>query len=89
MIPREIRIQEDVIKKLSSYNLFPYSVICTFQTDHNGLIAITFFVNLDLKELLNIIDYKNQCDTSGYLVIEETNTIILYDLALINFYTNI
>lgn len=86
---REIDIQEIIIEKLSEYNISPFSVICTFQTEHNGLVAITFFINSDLKEVLNLLDYDNQCDKTGFLVIDQTNTLILYDLALINFYTNI
>lgn len=89
MAAREIEIQESVRKRLSDYDISPFSVIFTFQTEHDGLLAITFYINQDLQEILRILDYKNQCDKSGFLVLEEHNTLILYDLALINFYTNI
>ena len=89
MAAREIEIQESVIKRLSDYDISPFSVIFTFQTEHDGLLAITFYINQDLQEVLKILDYKNQCDKSGFLVLEEQNTLLLYDLALINFYTNI
>ena len=89
MAAREIEIQESVRKRLSDYDISPFCVIFTFQTEHDGLLAITFYINQDLQEVLNILDYKNQCDKSGFLVLEEHNTLILYDLALINFYTNI
>lgn len=89
MKAREIEIQESIIERLSEYDISPFSVICTFQTEHNGLVAITFFIKPDLNEVLDILDYKNQCDKSGFLIIDETNTLILYDLALVNFYSNI
>lgn len=89
MKPNEIEIQDSIIKKLSEdYNISPFSVICTFQTEHAGLLSMTFYINTDLKELLDILDYDNQCDKSGYLILNESNTLILYDLALINFYIN-
>lgn len=86
---REIEIQEGIRKKLSEYDISPFSVIFTFQTEHEGLLAITFYIKRDLLEVLELLDYKNQCDKSGFLILEEQNTLMLFDLALINFYTNI
>lgn len=86
---REIEIQEQIIKKLTEdYDISPFSVICTFNTEHDGLVAITFYIHNDLIEVLNILDYANQCDKSGYEIFDKTNTLILYDLALVNFYIN-
>lgn len=84
----EEKTQEEAIRKLSSYELYPFSVIFTYSGGiPDGLLSITFFSHQDIDRLLEILDYKNQCDKSGYYIIEEYNTIILSGIALINFYT--
>lgn len=85
-VPREIEIQDEIEKRLSNYDINPYSVICSFAFD-SGIVSITFYLNSDLLEFLDILDYKNQCDKSGYLILENNNTIILSGLGLINLYT--
>ena len=86
--PIEIRIQEDVISKLSSYEIYPFSVIFTYSGGiSDGLLSMTFFIPTDIDKLLDILDYKSQCDKSGYYIIKEYNTLVLSGLALINFYT--
>ncbi len=85
-VPREIEIQDEIEKRLSSYDINPYSIICSFAFD-SGIVSITFYLNSDLLEFLDILDYKNQCDKSGYLILEDNNTIILSGLGLINLYT--
>lgn len=84
----EEKTQEEAIHKLSSYELYPFSVIFTYSGGiPDGLLSITFFSRQDIDRLLEILDYKNQCDKSGYYIIEEYNTVILSGIALINFYT--
>lgn len=85
-VPREIEIQDEIEKRLSNYDINPYSIICSFAFD-SGIVSITFYLNSDLLEFLDILDYKNQCDKSGYLILEDNNTIILSGLGLINLYT--
>ena len=88
MQPIEIKTQEEAILKLSSYDIYPFSVVFTYAGGKfDGLLSITFFLDSDLDRLLEILDYKNQCDKSGYFIIKEYNTIILSGIALINFYT--
>ena len=60
-VPREIEIQDEIEKRLSSYDINPYSIICSFAFD-SGIVSITFYLNSDLLEFLDILDYKNQCD---------------------------
>ena len=86
--PLEIKIQEDAIKKLSSYDIYPFSVIFTYSGGvDDGLLSITVFSLQDIDRLLEILDYQHQCDKSGYYIVKEYNTIILSGIALINFYT--
>ena len=86
--PIEIKIQEETICKLSSYEIYPFSVIFTYSGGiSDGLLSITFFLDQDIDKLLDILDYPNQCDKSGYFIIREYSTVILSGIALINFYT--
>lgn len=86
--PIEIRTQEEAIRKLSSYEIYPFSVIFTYSGGlEDGLLSMTFYLPQDIDRLLSILDYNSQCDKSGYYIIREYNTIILSGIALINFYT--
>jgi hypothetical protein len=87
---REIEIQESVIKTLTNFEIYPFSVIFTYSGGINsGLLSITFFLKDDIHKLLDLLEYKTQCDKSGYTILEETNTILLSDMALINLYTRL
>lgn len=86
MNSKETDIEDRIRKKLNSLDIFPFSIICTFCLNEYGLLALTFYTKLDLEQILEKLNYKNQCDKSGYLI--KDTTLILTDLALINFYTN-
>lgn len=87
--PREISIQKEVMKYLEKLELFPFSVICSFAIPPgDGILSITFYTKNDFNEFLNYIDYENQCDSRGYLILGDSNTIILSSLGLMNFYTS-
>lgn len=86
---KEIEYQEAVLQALLGHNLFPASVICTYALDHSGILAVTFYMRTDLDELLDFLDYKSQCDRSGYLVLAENNTVILSGIGLVNLYTRL
>lgn len=85
---RESQIQNSVIEKLKSMNIFPASVIFTYAGGYDdGMLGITLYLEEDLDEFLDLLEYKTQCDKSGYWINKETNTVILTGLALINLYT--
>ncbi len=84
-VPREIQFQSNVTSMLERNNLSPFSVVSTFIND--GFVAVTFYIEHDLKEFLELLDYKNQCDKSGFLVIGESNTVILSGMGLLTLYT--
>jgi len=86
----ELEIQKNVQDKLLELELYPFSVIFTYAVGQNdGLLSITFYSEDHLKELLKKLDYQTQCDKTGYIIIEESNTIILTDMALIKFYATL
>lgn len=82
MIGTEKRVQEVVIDKLESYEIYPFSV--TYTSESNGIMSMTFFIRDDLEEVLEMLGYKRKCDKSGYEIIPETNTLILTGFAIID-----
>lgn len=86
---REVDIQELVINKLVENDISPFSVTCTFESGHDGLLGITFWLNSDLYEFLDLVDYKSQCDKSGFIILAENNTVLLFGMALLNLYTKL
>ncbi|MBP3732385.1 MAG: hypothetical protein J6I84_03985 [Bacilli bacterium] len=88
MIPKEIEIQEQIIQKLQKHDISPFSVVFSFEAgDPGGMLSITFYIQAEMNEILGILGYKNQCDKSGWLILEKNNTIIFTGLALLHLYT--
>lgn len=86
----EKEFQEKVIEKLLEHNISPFSVIFTYSGgDEDGILSITFYISEELDEVLDLLDYKTQCDKSGYAIMRESNTLLLSGVALINLYTRI
>lgn len=87
---QEEKIQEEVIQKLQSYDISPFSVLFSYEAgDSGGMLSITFYLEAELYEILDRLNYKNQCDKSGWIIRKENNTIILSGLALLHLYTNL
>ena len=87
---KEEQFQEAVRNKLQEYDIFPFSVIFTYLGGNSdGLLSITFYIPHELDELLEKLNYKTQCDKSGYLIFRDSNTLILTGLALIQLYTTL
>lgn len=84
---REEEIQKNVTEYLTGHNIFPFSVIYT--ECFGGILSITFWINTDIDEFLSYIDYKCLCDKTGYIILRETNTILIYNFALLNFYSKV
>ncbi len=85
---QEEEIQENIIKKLQDRDLTPFSVIFSYEAgDSGGMLSITFHFKQELDELLRILKYNSQCDKSGWLIIEKTNTLVLTGIALLHTYT--
>lgn len=88
-LKNEIEVQESVIDYLVSKNISPYSVIFTYCLNDGGTLSITFWIDSEIDEFLNFIEYKSICDKSGYLVLKENNTVLISGFALIDFYSKI
>jgi len=94
MIPYELQIQEEIINKLQNREIYPYSVLFSFapfdkKDNSGGTLSLTFYLKEDLDNLLDILNYKSQCDKSGWTIIEKNNTVIFTGLALLHLYTNL
>lgn len=84
---REERIQEQVRKALEEKEIYPFSIVFTGKLGNGGLLAITTYIKSDLGTLLEVLGYDVMCDKSGYVVLEENNTILMMGMALSNLYT--
>ena len=85
---REIEIQEEIIEKLQNRDISPFSVIFSYEAGNpGGMLGITLCLREELLELLDILNYKNQCDKTGWIINEKDNTLILTDIALLHAYT--
>ena len=83
---KEEKIHQIIEEGLEKHSLNPESVVFTFCIGE-GVLAITFYIHEDLKELLELLSWSSQCDKRGYLILNDTNTIILSGIALINLYS--
>lgn len=80
MKPREIEIEETIQEVLVGRNLYPFSIFYTFLGDSDnfsGTLGISFYTRIDLEELLDILDYKSLCDKNGFIILEDSNTVII------------
>ena len=75
---RELEIQDHVTNKLVEREIFPYSVIFSYlEGKSRGVLSITTFFPHQLQAILDLLDYKYECDKSGYFIFEDTNTLLL------------
>ena len=82
-----LSFQETIRARLEEVEIFPFSIVSTLAAGRQGLCSITLTSKLQLEDFLNYLDYNSQCDKSGYLIIEETNTVLLDGIALVRFYS--
>lgn len=86
----ELRVQDLVTKKLQELDITPTLVVFTYQGGYSdGMLSITVCLKEDLDQILDYLEYKTQCDQSGYWINWKTKTIILSGLALIDFYSKL
>ena len=84
----EIKIQNLVKDKLQEFNIIPILVIFTYHGGYSdGMLSITTYLKEELDMILDFVEYKTQCDQSGYWINWETNTIIFTGIALIHLYS--
>lgn len=86
---KELEVQENMIKYLETFGILPFSVIFTYGLNDGGCLSITFWIKEEIDEFLKLVEYKNLCDKSGYIIVEENNTIMISGFALIDLYSKI
>ena len=86
---KEIGIQEEVISSLSHLDISPFSVIFTYCLNDGGTLAITFWLDTDIDEFLDYVEYKSLCDKTGYLILRDNNTVLISGFALIDYYSKL
>lgn len=77
MKPKEIEVQEWIQERLIIREIYPLTVFYTYLGSPGGTLGISLYSRFDLEELLEILEYKSLCDKGGFLIIPETNTLIV------------
>lgn len=88
--PKELIIQEAISEYLVLVNIFAASVLyCENAPASIPNLSITFYSELELHDFLKLIDYDSLCDKGGILIFNDTNTVILCNLAVQSFLNKI
>ena len=82
---REIEIQKEIESLLLESDISPFSVTFTYLSGNGSLLAMTFYLPQDLDEILDLIDYQYESDKSDFIVLRDTNTLILVGIGLSKF----
>lgn len=86
-----LRLQTIVKNWLESKDIIAFSVYITLEVPQNnqGLCSISFYNSDQLHEFLDLIDYSVQCNKKDYIILEETDTVLLTGLALVRLYNSL
>lgn len=79
-------IEKEIEEWLVSKNIYPFSIL---YSKNPQFLKISFYIDQDIKDLLNEIEYKSICDTSGVQIFKETKTILFNNLGLLNFFRHV
>lgn len=79
----ELTNQEIVYNHLESKEIYPTSVI--FTHEYGGVLSISFLLDENLDEFLEVIKYKYKCDKTGYEILRDTKTILITGTAIIDY----
>lgn len=74
-LPEELEIQRWIQEKLTEKDLYPFNIFFT-KKPGPATLGITFYTEIDLEDMLEILEYKSICDKSDYLIFPESNTLI-------------
>ena len=79
-------IEKEIEEWLVSKNIYPFSIL---YSKNPQFLKISFYIDQDIKDLLNEIEYKSICDTSGVQIFKETKTILFNNLGLLNLFRHV
>ena len=75
-------IETSVENWLVSKGIYPFSVL---YVKNPCFLKLSFFLDTEVTEFLNLIGYSKMCDISGIQIFNKTNTILLKDIGLFKF----
>ena len=79
-------IEKEIEEWLVSKNIYPFSIL---YSKNLQFLKISFYIDQDIKDLLNEIEYEPICDTSGIQIFKETKTILFNNLGLLNLFRHV
>ena len=79
-------IEKEIEEWLVSKNIYPFSIL---YSKNPQFLKISFYIDQDIKDLLNEIEYEFICDTSGVQIFKETKTILFNNSGLLNFFRHV
>lgn len=86
MARTELQIQSAIESKLISLEIFPLNVFYSYTSwsdEINGTLGISFSNEFNLEQFLELMEYKSLCDKSGFVVIPESNSVLITNGATI------
>lgn len=75
-------IEKTIETWMISKNIFPFSVLYSKKPQ---FLKISFFLDTDIHEILDLTGYSTMCDNSGVQIFKDTKTILYTGTSLINF----
>lgn len=84
IIPKEIEVQEWIQSRLIQRDIYPLTVFYTYLGGSGGTLGLSFYTKFDLEEVLEVLEYSCLCDKTGFLVIPQTNTLIVTGQAILH-----
>ena len=79
-------IEKEIEEWLVSKNIYPFSIL---YSKNPQFLKISFYIDQDIKDLLNEIEYESICDTSGIQIFKETKTILFNNSGLLNLFRHV
>lgn len=86
-----IKLQTLIKDWLEKKDIIVFSVYITLEVPKHstGLCSISFYESEQLHDFLNLMEYDVLCNKSDFNIIDETDTVIITDLALVKLYNGL
>lgn len=82
------KLQNKIWDFLKDQYIYPFSIFITIAVPNykNGFCSITFFNDDQLQSFLDFIEYPIQSNKGDYVILYDSFTVLLKNIALVNLY---